>query len=120
MLADPVTGFLMGQTAPGGVYQEFPIGGTSLSSPMFMASMALAQQYGKKTFGFANPAIYKAYKKGAFSDVLPLASPQAVAVYPGVVTTFDYEATSIHTLVGYDTMTGLGAPNGKSFLTGLK
>ena len=47
MVGDPNTGFLVGQTQtfPEGVsYDEYRIGGTSLSSPLFAGVMALADQ----------------------------------------------------------------------------
>ena len=120
MVADPVTGLVIGQTQPGGTYQEFVVGGTSLSSPLFAGVMALAQQHARRSFGFANTLLYKASRKGAFTDVLPLASPQAVALQPGIVTTFDLETTTIHVTPGYDDVTGLGSPNGASFLANVK
>ena len=46
-LGDPQTGFLIGQTQTfpdGDYYDEFRIGGTSLSSPIFAGLMALADQ----------------------------------------------------------------------------
>ena len=119
MLADPVTGFLIGQTQ-GGVYSEYAIGGTSLASPLFAGVMALAEQNAGKKLGFANPALYKARNK-AFTDIVPLATPQAVVIPGGgVVATFDDEAQTLHTAVGYDNVTGLGTPNGQSFLDALK
>jgi subtilase family serine protease len=121
MLADPVTGFLIGQTSSRtNVYSESPIGGTSLACPLFSATMALAQQKAKRHFGFANPLLYKASKKAAFRDVVPPTSPTAVAVRAGVVATFDYAGQTIHTAPGWDTVTGLGSPNGESFLKALK
>jgi subtilase family serine protease len=120
MLGDPVTGFVIGQTPPGGVYEEYVVGGTSLSSPLFAGVMALAQQHAKHSFGFANTLLYKESTKGAFNDVRPLTSPQVVAVEPGVATTFDFELTTIHTTIGYDDVTGLGSPNGATFLAKVK
>jgi subtilase family serine protease len=111
---------VVGQTPPGGVYGEFAVGGTSLSSPLFAGVMALAQQHAKRSFGFANTLLYKESKKGAFNDVRPLASPQVVAVEPGLATTFDFDLTTIHTTIGYDDVTGLGSPNGATFLANVK
>jgi subtilase family serine protease len=122
MLGDPMTGYLVGMTSPrSGQYSEEVIGGTSLACPMFTATMALAQQHAHKTFGAANPALYKAYKKGAFTDIAP-GSPEGVAAATGVITTFDYHGpeNTNATAVGYDTVTGLGVPNGSSFLSALK
>jgi hypothetical protein len=85
-----------------------------------MASVALAEQNAGKKFGFMNPLLYKAYAKGAFIDAKPLATPQASALAPGLVVTYDAELGAIHTLAGWDTITGLGAPNGAKFLAALK
>jgi hypothetical protein len=82
--------------------------------------MALAQQNAKKTFGFANPTLYKASKKAAFKDILPAAAPTAVAIRAGVIATFDYQGLTIHTGKGWDTVTGLGSPNGASFFKAMK
>jgi subtilase family serine protease len=121
MLADPVTGFLIGETSPrSGVYSESPIGGTSLACPLFSGTMALAQQHAGHHFGFANAALYKASKKGAFRDVAPSKDPLAVAVRPGTVYTFDYAGLAIRTAPGYDDVTGLGVPNGATFFGALK
>ncbi len=122
MLADPYTGYIIGQTSPrSGAYRESDIGGTSLATPLFSATMALAQQYTKKTFGSANAALYKASKKAAFLDIAPQA-PEAVAYPGGQVSTFDYHGSqnTNYTAVGYDTVTGLGVPNGTSFFKALK
>ena len=61
MVGDPNTGFLVGQTQtfPEGVsYDEYRIGGTSLSSPLFAGVMALADQQAGVHHGFANPFLY--------------------------------------------------------------
>ena len=72
MDADPNTGYIIGMTSPRSkTYSESAIGGTSLATPLFTATMALAQQYAGKTFGQANAALYKASKKSAFTDVAP-------------------------------------------------
>ena len=119
MLADPTTGFLMGMSEYG-QYQQFPIGGTSVASPLFAGVMALAQQKAGRHLGFSNPQFYKARKK-AFRDIVPGTSLQAVAVPGGgVVTTFDYPDLTIHTAVGYDNVTGLGVPAGQAFLNAIE
>jgi subtilase family serine protease len=119
MVADPFTGFLLGQTVAN-VYSESVIGGTSLAAPLFAGTMAVAQQNAKKVFGLATPLLYAAYKKGAFRDIVPLPSPEAVALPWGAVIFFDYPGLTIHTAIGYDNVTGLGVPNGKSFLAAVK
>jgi subtilase family serine protease len=124
MLADPTTGFLIGQSDPfsgnPSTYTEFVIGGTSLAAPLFAGVVAVAQQNAKKAFGFANARYYAASKKGGFRDIAPLATPQAVALPFGLVIYFDYSGLTIHTAVGYDNVTGLGVPNGKKFLAAVK
>jgi subtilase family serine protease len=131
LLADPTTGLIIGFTDPdSNTYVEGPVGGTSLATPLFSAAMALAQQSTKKQFGFANPLLYKD-RATAFRDVVPLLTQQAVAipdveveVGATIVTTdiainFGYPNLTISTTAGWDTVTGLGVPNGATFLTAL-
>jgi len=123
MLADPFTGFVVGQTDPdSGTYSEAAIGGTSLACPLFAATIVLAQQHSGRSFGFANPLLYK--HKNAFRDIVPLNPKQAV-VLPlddGSVAAvpFDYDQQTIKTAEGWDSVTGLGSPNGKAFINNIK
>ncbi len=83
MDADPTTGMLVGETQrfpDGTYYDEYRIGGTSLSSPLFAGVMADADQAAGGPLGFANPLLYQlartpASYAGAFRDIVP-ASPQ--------------------------------------------
>jgi subtilase family serine protease len=73
-LADPSTGFLVGQTTlqPDGTSYAFSlsrIGGTSVACPTFAGIEADAQQAAGHVLGFANPAIYQRYGTAAFHDV---------------------------------------------------
>jgi subtilase family serine protease len=125
MLADPLTGYLIGMTDPtSGQYGESDIGGTSLATPLFTATIALAQQHGGRKFGFANTLLYKASKKGAFTDITPAASPTDMILpaqpsigQSAVAFVLDYRGTdnTITTGVGFDTVTGLGVPSAKFF-----
>ncbi|MGW0764733.1 S53 family peptidase [Streptomyces sp. NPDC002676] len=130
-IADPNTGFLVGQTQtfPDGTeqYSEYRIGGTSLAAPVIAAVQALAQEAkGGKALGFANPSIYAKYgKKGVFHDVTdnPTGSDLAVARID-FVNRYDATgglATSVRSLgkdsslkavKGYDDVTGVGTPAG--------
>jgi subtilase family serine protease len=127
-LADPQTGLLVGQTQtfPNGTYyDEYRIGGTSLSSPIFAGLMALADQKAGHPHGFANPMFYD--NPSAFYDVLPVKTAVARRNYNNSVDasagtsdrlrTFDdyFGSTSQHTNSGWDNVTGLGTP-GASFL----
>jgi subtilase family serine protease len=86
MVGDPTTGMLVGETQvfPNGTYyDEYRIGGTSLSSPLFAGEMALADQAAGGPLGFVNPLLYKlgashASAASAFYDVVP-AGKQALA-----------------------------------------
>ncbi|HEX9105476.1 MAG TPA: S53 family peptidase, partial [Polyangia bacterium] len=123
MLADPFTGFIIGQTDPAtGTYSEYAIGGTSLACPLFAATIAVAQQHAKRHFGFANALFYK--HPGAFRDVVPTNPPQAVALPLGDGTnaaiSFDDPQQTIQTAAGWDAVTGLGTPNGQAFLNAIK
>jgi subtilase family serine protease len=133
MVADPVTGMLVGQTfalPTGGVYVEFATGGTSLSAPLFAGVQALAQQRAGHALGFANPAIYRAAASGGFRDVTdtppgvttPLAAVHTVTtVSPTgqVTTTFVLatlgraQDTGLATTVGFDNVTGVGSPTSR-------
>jgi subtilase family serine protease len=123
-VGDPNTGMLMGQTqtfSTGPQYDEFRIGGTSLSSPLMAGIMAVAQQKRGKTIGFANPLIYS-LSPTAFHDIVDPASTVAVVRndYLNGENGNDGFLFSIrkmnvtftlHTVAGYDDVTGRGTPN---------
>ncbi len=128
-LGDPQTGLLVGQTQTfpeGAHYDEFRIGGTSLSSPIFAGLMALADEAAGGPHGFANPAFYA--HAGAFYDVLSVKTAVArrnfvnsVDATDGTVdllrTFDDYSGSPTqHTNSGWDNVTGLGTPT-SSFLS---
>ena len=128
-LADPQAGLLVGQTQtfPDGVYyDEYRVGGTSLASPIFAGLMALADQKAGHAHGFANPLLYD--NPAAFYDVVPLKTAVArrnfldnVDASAGTVdrlrTLGDYSGSPTQqTAVGWDNVTGLGAP-GADFLS---
>ena len=91
------------------------------------------------SLGFLNPLLYSLAGSKAYHDVLPVSSsaPQvdraAYAKFPGyangsrnppvsvgVFDTQDTSGTDQVTAPGYDTMTGLGTPNGSAFIRGLR
>lgn len=135
MDGDPQTGMLVGetQTFPDGSvkYAEYRIGGTSLASPLYAGLEAIADQAQGRAHGFVNPAIYALNGTPAVRDVVPPASPKAVVrvdyvnkvdASAGTTTslrTLDDEAQSIHTGPGWDTITGVGTPNGIEYLEDL-
>lgn len=113
-------------------YGEYRIGGTSLSAPLFAGVMALADQKAHMHHGFANPALYRAYKhhKKAFRDVRKLGHKTAVLRHDylnGLDRSGGVKASvrtlgvlnTLHLRKGYDDSTGLGSPNGSSFLKAL-
>jgi subtilase family serine protease len=123
MDADPTTGMLVGetQTFPDGVYyDQYRIGGTSLSSPLFAGMTALAFQNAGGGVGLLNPTIYA--NKNAFTDVTgpgPDAGNVRADYVDGVdasqgvvysVRTFDQDS-SLTVTPGWDNVTGLGSPN---------
>jgi len=124
-LGDPQTGFQVGQTQTfpeGAKYDEFRLGGTSLSSPIFAGLMALADQRAGHPHGFANPVFYA--NAGSFYDVLSVKTAVARRNYVNgvdasagtadLLRTFDdYSGSPTqHTGPGWDNVTGLGTPNG--------
>jgi subtilase family serine protease len=124
-LGDPQTGLLVGQTQTfpdGAYYDEYRIGGTSLSSPIFAGLMALADQKAGTPHGFANPSFYA--NSGAFYDVQSHKTAVArrnfnnsVDASAGTVdrlrTFDDYSGSPTQkTTLGWDNVTGLGVPSG--------
>jgi subtilase family serine protease len=124
-LGDPQTGLLIGQTQTfpeGAHYDEYRIGGTSLSSPIFAGLMALADQKAGHPHGFANPVFYA--NAGSFYDVLSVKTAVARRNYNNSVdasagtsdrlrTFDDYSGSPTqHTNAGWDNVTGLGTPQG--------
>ena len=128
-LGDPQTGLLIGQTQTfpdGTYYDEYRVGGTSLSSPIFAGLMALLDQKAGHAHGFANPLFYA--HAGVFYDVLSVKTAVARRNYNNSVdasagtsdflrTFDDYSGSPTqHTAPGWDNVTGLGAPTNQ-FLT---
>ncbi|MGN6446836.1 S53 family peptidase [Amnibacterium sp.] len=126
-LADPTTGFLVGQTqtfSDGVYYDEYRIGGTSLASPLFAGLTALAFQKAGHGVGLLNPTIYRA--KRAFTDVTAT-FPDAGNVradYANSENASDGilysvrlfgQDSSLPVTPGYDNVTGIGTPNPKWF-----
>ena len=124
-LGDPQTGLLVGQTQTfpdGAYYDEYRIGGTSLSSPIFAGLMALAQQKADKKFGFANPLFYA--NADAFTDITSVKTAVARRNFVNGIDAADGTADKIRTFddysgsptqstgPGWDNVTGLGVPNG--------
>jgi subtilase family serine protease len=122
-LGDPQTGYLIGQVQSfpdGNYYDEYRIGGMSLSSPIFAGLMALADQPAGHPHGFANPLFYA--NAGAFYDVLSVKTAVARRNYVNSVdatdgtvdrlrTFDDYSGSPTqHTGPGWDNVTGLGTP----------
>jgi subtilase family serine protease len=83
-LADPYTGFPIviteGTEPTGQVY-----GGTSLASPIFTATWAIADQYNGKPLGFAAPIVSE-LKAGDILDVVPPATSIAKHDVTGLLT----------------------------------
>jgi subtilase family serine protease len=130
-LGDPNTGMLVGETqtfSDGTYYDEYRIGGTSLSSPLYAGMFALAvQRHGR--YGLANPALYAAagVSYDVTKDLRPtypgtirvnyVNSENGSAGYRYITRTFDWdEPLTIHVTSGYDDVTGVGSPNGTAWL----
>jgi subtilase family serine protease len=133
-VGDPNTGYLVGQTqtfpatclSPGGAfYDEYRVGGTSLSCPLVAGIMALSDQK-SGVHGFANPFFYALAlsSPSSFNDVLSVKTAVArrnfnngVDDCDGTVDrlrTFDddTESPTQSTGPGWDNVTGLGVFNG--------
>jgi subtilase family serine protease len=138
-VGDPTTGMLVGQTqtfSDGTYYDEFRLGGTSLSSPLYAGIFALAvQQHGE--YGLANPALYAA--RGTAYDIRKInpdppnasSDPETDGAarvdyvnsengddgYKYTARWFDFDSVlTIHVRDGYDDVTGVGSPDGPAWL----
>lgn len=145
MIADPQTGFLIGETqtflnpknktktVTG--YGEYRIGGTSLASPAFAGIVAIANQVGGFEHGFLNPSLYALVGTGYVNDTqdpsvtravvrLNYGADKATGITDPTTATTPFLRTlndtqSLHARKGYDDVTGVGEPNGVGFLTHL-
>ena len=134
MDGDPTTGMKIGLTQQfpdGTYYDEYRVGGTSLSAPLFAGVQALTSQALHKRLGFANPRIYALAKKsgtktpyGTFTPFTDITNAydgvanvradfaDAISAASGLVytvRTFD-DDTSLTTAKGWDEVTGVGSP----------
>jgi subtilase family serine protease len=129
-VADPNTGFLVGQTQTfmdGSVkYGEYRIGGTSLAAPVIAGVQALTQQARHGVpIGFANPLIYSRYATPAYHDVTDYPYGPGVTLSEtrvdfangenadeGTVTSLRVlgRDSSLPATGGYDAVTGVGTP----------
>jgi subtilase family serine protease len=135
MVGDPTTGMLVGQTqtfSDGTYYDEYRIGGTSLSSPLMAGIAALAQQQAGRPLGLVNGTLYASSTTSALHDVVaPAQSVGAARVdyvnsqnaADGLSTTLRLmgydQVLTIHTRPGYDDVTGVGTPAGEGFVSAL-
>src|SRR6266480_2817526 len=134
-LGDPDAGFLVGQTqtfpktcntgnTPGAYYDEYRLGGTSLSCPIIAGIMALSDQKAGVAgpHGFANPFFYA--NPGKVYDVLSVKTAVARRNFNNSVDTCSGTSDRLRTFNDYsgsptqstgpnwDNVTGLGVPNG--------
>jgi len=134
-VGDPNTGMLVGQTQSfpdGTYYDEYRIGGTSLSSPLYAGMFALAvQKHGP--YGLANPTLYRA-REASYDitkdqrDTYPgevrvdyVNSVDATDGYTYTARWFDVdELLTIHVRRGYDDVTGVGSPDGPAWLAAVQ
>lgn len=139
-VADLFTGFATGllqfQRNKPPKFFQIPVGGTSMASPLVAGMIADAQQGQHKAFGFTNPVLYLLNGTSALHDMLPstrhtrgLFRGEACTIQfcgiPSLVT-FDDQSPIMNgytgqvTGKGYDNMTGLGTPNGQTFISALR
>ena len=132
-LADPSTGFLVGQTTlqPDGTSFAFSlsrIGGTSVACPTFAGIEADAQQAAGHPLGFANPVIYQRFGTAAFHDVTdhplgpgflaevrnnytdPSTKTGPILTYLRTLGIDGEGAAALPAVKGYDDATGVGSP----------
>jgi subtilase family serine protease len=133
MPGDPNTGFEVGETQvfPDGTYwDQYRIGGTSLSSPLMAGVVAVADQLNRRPLGFINPLCYRLLGSSALHDIAAPSSPvaQARTEYTNEVDasegftfklqTVDVQSSTLHDTRGYDDEAGVGTPAGPAFFFG--
>ena len=132
-LADPYTGYQIRDTyytenANGvptgpGVEEYDTYGGTSLATPIVAAMVALAKAYNNVSVGLATPRLYAMLGTSALLDVN---APGKAGVYyesPAYgkeLIAFDGKPQNLVSKAGWDTVTGVGEPNGMNFITAFK
>jgi len=127
---DPSTGMEVGETQvfPDGTYwDQYRIGGTSLSSPLLAGMVAVADQLSRRSLGFINPLYYRMLGSRGLHDLVAPGSPLAVVrsdYVNGVdssggkiyqLRTIDVQSSTLHDTPGYDDETGVGSPHGPAF-----
>jgi subtilase family serine protease len=126
---DPNTGFRVGETQefPDGTYwDEYRIGGTSLSSPLTAGMLAVASQRAHRPLGFVNPVLYRLGRSAIYDVVAPTRPVHQVRTdyVNGVDPTdgylfrlqdIDVQTSTLHSVPGYDDETGVGSPKGPRF-----
>jgi len=130
MPGDPNTGFLVGETQvfPNGTYwDQYRIGGTSLSSPLMAGVVAVADQRAHHSLGFINPLYYHMLGTDALHDLVAPKSPVAQVRTEFVnelnnaegklfrLQTIDVQSSTLHDTPGYDDESGVGTPRGPAF-----
>ena len=133
MPGDPNTGFEVGETQvfPDGTYwDQYRIGGTSLSSPLLAGVVAVADQFNHRSLGFINPLYYRLLGTRALHDIVAPAAPlaQVRTDYANFLDnsqgkffrlqTIDVQSSTLHDTAGYDNETGVGTPHGPAFFIG--
>jgi subtilase family serine protease len=128
-----LVGFTQGIDSHPGTYATGVNAGTSLACPLIAGLVADAQQGQRTSFGFINPLIYRLAGTPALHDILPVTArlpAQDRAAYTPAsgpdsasLDVFDFQGhlgTHQVTAKGYDTMTGVGTPNGADFIAALR
>jgi subtilase family serine protease len=118
-LADPFTGFVSRDSLG---YQT--TGGTSLAAPVVASVVALSKAQTKRKVGLASPFLYKLLGTSALNDVKPSSTGVYLPADPATgapghhVVGFDRRPQrDLQSKARWDNVTGVGTPNGASFLS---
>jgi subtilase family serine protease len=121
-LADPNTGFIVYSPSNGKATYESH-GGTSLATPMVAATVALAKAQTGRKIGLAAPSLYAMSGTKALRDVQHASaatwyrrSASTGQLWLETIYMWDTKPQSLQTSAGWDPVTGVGVPNGSTFI----
>jgi subtilase family serine protease len=105
------TGITLAVSAGPGKDYFYPAAGTSASTPLWAALIALADQYAGRHLGFVNPAIYRIARSASYHEAF-----HDITTGNNTITFPDGTITGYSAAPGWDPVTGWGSPNAQMLI----